>query len=356
MVQVRLYRPFPAAGAAGRAARDGRADRGARPHQGARIASANRCSSTWSPRSNEAHADGDAGRHAAGDRRPVRPVLQGVHARDGRRGLRRTGPATAAPPVHRRHQRRRRRHQPAVRPDAGHRAGGHRARGVLRPRLRRHRRRQQEHHQDPRRGRRTCTRRATSSTTRRSRARRPCRTCASGRSRSGPRTWCAQRGLRRLPPVQPARAGRRAGAGPPRRDAAAQRAARRRARCGTRCRARCSSRSSTSTSTSTRSTPAASPARPAWPGRINTCCRPASSRSPACCRATRRSRGSRPRSPRPTASGAAEVVARNQAAVDRALAGLHRVAVPDSGRPRPAGCRRWCRRRAGVRPHGDRRR
>ena len=47
-----------------------------------------------------------------------------------------------------------------------------------------------------------------------------------------------------------------------------------------------------------------SPARSAWPGGSTSCCRPASSRSPACCRATRRSPGSRRRSPRPTAGAA----------------------------------------------------
>src|ERR1700732_1503102 len=40
--------------------------------------------------------------------------------------------------------------------------------------------------------RRTCTRRGTSSMTRRSQARRPCRTCASGRGRSARRTWCSR--------------------------------------------------------------------------------------------------------------------------------------------------------------------
>ena len=40
----------------------------------------------------------------------------------------------------------------------------------------------------------------------------------------------------------------------------------------------------------------------------------------------------------------AEVVERNQAAVDRALDGLHRVEMPDAGDAPPASCRRSCRR------------
>ena len=44
--------------------------------------------------------------------------------------------------------------------------------------------------------------------------------------------------------------------------------------------------------------------RPAWAGASTRSCRPASSRSPACCRATRRSSRSRTRSRRPTASAA----------------------------------------------------
>ncbi len=47
-----------------------------------------------------------------------------------------------------------------------------------------------------------------------------------------------------------------------------------------------------------------SPARSAWPGGSTSCSRPASSPSPACCRTTRRSPGSRTRSPRPTAGAA----------------------------------------------------
>ena len=98
---------------------------------------------------------------------------------------------------------------------------------------------------------------------------------------------------------------------------------------GARCRARCRSRSSPSTSTCTRSTPAGSPATSASPAGRTSSCRPASSRSPDVLpreqaidrikRAIEKTYGRR----------GAEVVERNQAAVDRALDGLHRVEVPE---------------------------
>ena len=96
-----------------------------------------------------------------------------------------------------------------------------------------------------------------------------------------------------------------------------------------RCRGRSRSRSSPSASRSTRSTPAGSRARSGLPGGSTSCCRPASSPSPACCRATRRSPGSRSRSTKTYGRRGAEVVERNQAAVDRALEGLHQIEVPD---------------------------
>ena len=46
-------------------------------------------------------------RDAAAGRRPLRPLQQGVHARHGRRRLRRTRPGVPASAVHHRHQRRR---------------------------------------------------------------------------------------------------------------------------------------------------------------------------------------------------------------------------------------------------------
>ena len=173
--------------------------------------------------------------------------------------------------------------------------------------------------------RRACTRRATSSTTPRSRARRRSRTCASGRSRSARRTWsrrpsfvgCHQFGLLERPEVLDRAApgatlllntrhppdrglgralARGAGADPRQAD----RALRDRRR-------------------------ADRPRRPGSPDAPTRCCRPASSRSPACWSASRRSSGSRPSIAKTYGRRGAEVVERNQAAVDRALDGLHRV-------------------------------
>ena len=67
-------------------------------------------------------------------------------------------------------------------------------------------------------------------------------------------------------------------------------------------------------------------------------CRPASSRSRACCPARRPSRRSRSPSRRPTARKGAEVVKKNFAAVDDTLAHLHEVKVPGDrspAKPRP---------------------
>ena len=178
------------------------------------------------------------------------------------------------------------RHEPALRPDAGHRAArapcarcssasartGPSARTRTRSRS-----------SAPR---RACTRRATSSTTRRSRARRPSRTCASGRGRSGRPTWCGRPSfvgchqfgllervdvLGRAAPgatlLLNCRAATGSGLGraaPPGAGAdpgQADRAVRDRRRPDR-------------------------PRRRAWPGGPTPCCRPASSPSPACCPAS----------------------------------------------------------------------
>ena len=78
VAQLRLYRPFPA---------DALIE--ALPASVQRIAvldrtkepgpSASRCSSTWSRALNDAVAGGARSRDASGDRRPLRPVLEGVH-------------------------------------------------------------------------------------------------------------------------------------------------------------------------------------------------------------------------------------------------------------------------------------
>ena len=290
VVQVRLYRPFPAqellaALPATRAAR-----RRAGPHQGARLArraAVPRRRRRAQPRRTPTAS---ASRHAAGDRRPLRPLLEGVHARDGRRRLRRAGARAAA-----------RRgspigitddvggHEPALRPRARHRAAADTVRAVFfglgsDGTVGANKNTIKILGADA-----TCTRRATSSTTRRSPARRPSRTCASGRSRSRRRTSSQQAGfvgchqfglleqvdvLGRAAPGATLLLNCRAPAGPGLGRAAA---------------ARSRSRSSPRASTCTPSTPAGSPARRASPGAPTPCCRPASSRSPACCRATRRS-------------------------------------------------------------------
>ena len=63
-------------------------------------------------------------------------------------------------------------------------------------------------------------------------------------------------------------------------------------------------------------------------GRINVSCRPASSPSPACCRARRRSPGSRRRSPRPTASAAPRWWRATTRPSIATLEGLQRVELP----------------------------
>ena len=188
VVQVRLYRPFPA-----------RALLAALPASVAPVAVLDR---TKEPGSlgeplfldvvaalAEAHADGERAVHAAGDRRPLRPVLEGVHAGHGRRGVRGAGPRAAAAPLHGRHQRRRLGHEPAVRPVARHRAARTRCGRCSSASARTGRSAPTRTRSRSSAPRRTCTPRATSSTTRRSPARRRSRTCASGRSRSERRTW-----------------------------------------------------------------------------------------------------------------------------------------------------------------------
>ena len=227
---------------------------------------------------------------------------------------------------------------------AGHRAAGHRPRGVLRPGLGRDRRREQEHDQDPRvRGgpARPGLLRLRLEEVRLADRLAPALRAA---ARSGRPTSCQQASFVGCHQFGLLEQARRARPGRARRDAAAELPASRRTRSGTRCRARCRSRSWPRASTCTRSTPAGSPARSAWPAGSTSSCRPASSRSPACCRARRRSPGSRRRSPRPTASAARRSWQRNHAAVDRALEGLHRDrAARRRSRPR-ASCRRWCPR------------
>ena len=181
LLTVRLYRPFDAQAFVACAAEDRARDRRARPHQGAgrdrRAAVPGR-----RHRAGRGVAAGQA--DAARDRRPLRAVVEGIHAGDGQGGARRTAGAATEAPFHRRH--RRRRHAPVAevgslpstpKPKASRArcstAWAPTGRWV-RPRTR---------SRSSARTRRS-TPRATSSTTARSPARSPCRTCASGRSRS----------------------------------------------------------------------------------------------------------------------------------------------------------------------------
>ena len=124
------------------------------------------------------------GRYGLSSKEFTPGMVAGVFAELARRA--------AAAPVHDRHQGRRLRLEPGLRRVARHRAARDGARDLLRPGLGRDGRREQEHDQDPR-ATRACMRRATSSTTRRSPARRRSRTSASGRSRSGRPTSCSRR-------------------------------------------------------------------------------------------------------------------------------------------------------------------
>ena len=87
-------------------------------------------------------------------------------------------------------------------------------------------------------------------------------------------------------------------------------------------------RSSTRNCACSSSTPPRWRARSGWARAPTPCCRPAFSRSPACCRATRRSATSRTHSRRPTRARAQSVVDKNFAAVDGTLARLSEVTVP----------------------------
>ena len=302
-LQVRLYRPFPA-----------RALLDALPASVRRIAVLDR---TKEPGSigeplfldvvaalTEAHEDGERA-SCRGCRRPLRPVVEGVHPGHGRGRVRRARARAAAAPVHRRHQRRRLRHEPGLRRVARHRAARHGPRGLLRARRR--------------------TARSARTRTRSRSSGRGADLHAQGyfvydSKKSGSQTVShlrfGPRPIRAPYLVAAARASSAAtssgcstrstcsaGRRPARRCCSTART--RRTRSGTRCRGRCRSRSSPSGIDVyvDRRRPDRPRGRPRAGGSTS-CCRPASSRSPACCRATRRSRGSRTRSPRPTAAAA----------------------------------------------------
>ena len=220
VVQVRLYRPFPA-----------QALVDALPATVRRIAVLDR---TKEPGSigeplfldvvaalTEAHRRTASGRRCRGSsaaatacrRRSSRPAWSPACSTSSRRA--------AAAPVHDRHQRRRLRDEPRLRRRARHRAARDRARGLLRPRLRRDGRREQEHDQDPRR--RGGPARAGLLRLRLEEVGLADRLAPALRAAADPGALPRAAGeLRRLPPVRPARAGRRARPRGARRDAAAQ--------------------------------------------------------------------------------------------------------------------------------------
>ena len=192
--------------------------------------------------------------------------------------------------------------------------------------------------------RRACTRRATSSTTRRSPARRRCRTCASGRSRSGRPTSCSR-------PASSAATSSGCSTGSTCSAAAAD---------GATLLLNCPHPAGRGVGRAVAPGPGADPRQAHR--RVRDRRRPDRPRGRprradqhraadlllrhlrrAAARA-RRSSGSRRRSPKTYGRRGAEVVERNQAAVDRALEGLHRVEVPERATATPRARRRSCPR------------
>ena len=149
VVQVRLYRPFPAQALLDALPADACAGRRARPHEGARldrraaVPRRRRRADRGPPTASGRMPRVVGGRYGLSSKEFTPGMVAGVFAE--------LAPRAAAAPVHDRHPRRRLRHQPPLRRGARHRAAGDGPRGLLRPRLRRDRRREQEHDQDPRR-------------------------------------------------------------------------------------------------------------------------------------------------------------------------------------------------------------
>ena len=274
VVQVRLYRPFPAealvdalpatraqVAVLDRTKEPGSIGRAALPRRGRRAGRA---------------ADGERA-DADGHRRPLRALLEGVHAGHGRRRVRRARAGAAAAPLHDRHQRRRLRHEPRLRRGARHRAARDGARDLLRPRLGRHGRREQEHDQDPRR--RGGPARAGLLRLRLEEVRLADRLAPALRAAADPGAVPRAAGeLRRLPPVRPARPGRRARPRGARRDAAAQLPAPAGRGLGRAVAPGAGADPRQAHRRCTRSTPAGSRARSASPAAPTSCSRPASSR------------------------------------------------------------------------------
>ena len=113
------------------------------------------------------------------------------------------------------------------------------------------------------------------------------------------------------------------------------------------------SRSSTRSCGSSSSTATRWPARPAWAGASTRSCRPASSPSAACCRATRPSPRSSTPSRRPTASAAKRWCRRTSRPWIATLEHLHEVAVPATVTQHRRHAAAGAGRGAGVRAEGD---
>ena len=132
------------------AAGDGAHGRRSGPHQGARVDRRAVVSGRCRGARRGAIPTGKRPRHAARERWTLRPVLEGVHARHGRRRVRRTRARATAAPFHHRYRRRRLRYQRRLRPVVRHRVTRHVPGGLLRAGFGRNGQREQEHDQDPR--------------------------------------------------------------------------------------------------------------------------------------------------------------------------------------------------------------
>ena len=115
MIKVRLYRPFDGKRFIDVPARVGEKNRRARPHEGTgrdgrTAVSGRRHGVDGRNRRRPLAFEG----RAAGVHRPLRLVLEGIHAGDGQGGVRQSFHCRAEKPFHRRHQRRRLPHEPGV--------------------------------------------------------------------------------------------------------------------------------------------------------------------------------------------------------------------------------------------------
>ena len=79
----------------------------------------------------EAYRSGERSSLPPGVRRALRTVIEGIHTRHGRRCVRRAGPRTAADPLHRGHRRRRQRHEHRLRRGLRHRVPADTVRAVF---------------------------------------------------------------------------------------------------------------------------------------------------------------------------------------------------------------------------------